>query len=494
MSRTLRSRKGIGAGAMVALCLAAASAVAQDRPVTTRQDRADTVKVNVSGRVDLDYVVRERTLNEIPGMDRFGDDGTVDTGEGEVAIRIDAELSEKVSAVIEFARLRVDENAGGVVPLLGRFGDVENDVILREAHLKVVDFMAQGLTAKLGIIDWSFGARPNASLAFAPHWAQIISRNSGDGQDAATGAGSMAARYGINNAEELEPVGAHVAYGSGSLTLDFVLLPIMDEDGESSDDEALYAVDFWYAMEQMGKGSRIGAILALHNMSDAVGIAGVTGSGGPMITFGAAANLMFQQINVYAEGYLQRGTVGRDGAGNELDAEGHAFQVGARYTAEGDNAFWIELNFTLYSGDDSDTAPFDEEQGQFLSYENVNDFLIIEDMYFGLDVDTNYTAFKIMGGAAFDMAGGKKNVELQAGIGFFTTTEDVSTTPGNTDDALGTEIDVKGTYHLNKQASILLQLGFLTGSDLLEEMSGGTASDDSDDSTWLMSLGFRVRI
>src|SRR5688572_21701638 len=62
MSRTLRSRTGIGAGAAIALCLAALSASAQERPVTTGQNRADTVKLRVSGRVNMDFVTRDAGL------------------------------------------------------------------------------------------------------------------------------------------------------------------------------------------------------------------------------------------------------------------------------------------------------------------------------------------------------------------------------------------------------------------------------------------------
>ena len=147
--------------------------------------------------------------------------------------------------------------------------------------------------------------------------------------------------------------------------------------------------------------------------------------------------------------------------------------------------------FIMYSGDYDGT---DDEVNSFMSYENINDFIIIEDVYFGLDVDTNYTAFKIMGGMSFGMAGGKDNVDLQIGVGFFTTTEEVlAPVVGQEEDALGTEVDVKIRYHLSKQASLGLNFGILTGSDLLEEMGGGTADEAADDSAWLASLGFDVR-
>jgi hypothetical protein len=475
MSRTLRSRTGIGAGATIALCLAALSASAQERPVTSRQDRGDTVKINVSGRAEADYVQRDAALMTIDGMGGF-DNGT-NSVEGGISVRFDAELTEKISVVVEIARLRVDEGSGGVMPFFGSGNDVVNDITLRQAQLRVMDFLTPGVSARMGIIDYAFDVRGHGGALFLdPHRAQSITRNIIDGQDAAFGGGSMASRYGIENAAELEPVGMHLNYASGAWQMNLVLLPVVGEAGPVAGDEALYALDFWYNLdEQVGKGSRFGAILALHN---------IPGSGSEMFTVGAGANLVFGQLAVFAEGYLQRGEVVRD-----LDAEGHALSIGGRYMVSAESATWLEASFTLLSGDDDG----DEESGNFVSYESVNDFLIVEDMYFGLDIDTNLTAIKIMGGTAFGVAGGNNNLELAIGLGFFTMTEEVVDTNGDDEDALGTEIDVKTRYNLSKQVALLLNFAILTGSDILEQMGGGDGNDTADDSAWLLSFGFDAR-
>jgi hypothetical protein len=502
MSRTLRSRKGIGAGAMIALCLAALGASAQERPVTTGANRADTVKLRVSGRVNMDYVQRDSALTSIPNMDPTGNaisanqanPNSTNTVEGEVTIRFDAELTEKISAVVEIGRLRTDD-IFGVAPFTGNNSFVSGGIDLREAHLKVADFLSPGVSVKLGILDWAFDTRGRGSaLAFDPHRSQLMTRNLFNGQDSTAGGGGMADRYGIATASELEPLGLHLAYTGGQLTLELVVMPVVSENGPASQDEALYAVDFWYNLEQqVGKGSRVGAILAVTNVP-AVGVL-TTGSQDQLFTFGAGVNLAFQGgIEVFGEFYLQGGTVGRDDtvAANETDAKGSAFMIGGRWTSASEGKMWLEVSFTMLSGDDDGA---DEEVNSFMSYESINDFLIVEDMYFGLDVDTNLTAFKIMGGMSFSMAGGKDNVELQLGLGFFTTSEDVVKTndAAEEDDALGTEIDVKLKYHLSKQAALGLNFGVLTGSDLLEDMGGGTGADAADDSTWLLSLGFDVR-
>ena len=493
MSRTLRSRMGLGAGALVALCLSAAAAVAQDRPVTTKPDRADSVKVHLGGKVDMDYVQRDKTLRSLAGMQditnflsptpTLGNDSTNDI-EGDISIRADVELTEKISGGIEIRRSRIVEPVG-VIPMFGM--DISDTIVLRDAHMKLSDFLSPGLTARLGIQNWDFDVRGRGSaFAFAPYYAQPITslaslgtRNILDAQDTVAPGGNLAS-YGTLSAAEGTPVGIHLNYKSGSISIDLVALPMITEGGEPNGDESLYAVDFWYDLtESMGKGSRIGAILAVSHVDPA--LTGGTNDS-KFITGGVGANLAFSGgFEVYGEVYFQTGSINEN-----LDADGLAFQIGGRWTGE-DGKFWVELNFTMLSGDDST----DGDNSYFVSYENINDFVIIEDMYFGLDVDSNYTAIKIMGGLLLDLGAGKKNLELQLNIGFFSTTEDVVSTGGAQEDGLGTEVDVKAKYHLNKQAALVLNLGVLTSSDILEGMTTFTVGAASaDDATWLASLGF----
>jgi hypothetical protein len=461
MSRTLRSRTGLGAGALVALCLSAAAAVAQDRPVTTSTGRADTVKIHLNGRLDMDYVQRDRVLIQAMGV---GDDSSSNTIEGSISIRADVELTEKVSGAVEIQRSRMNDGFGGIIPFFG--ADVDNMIILRDAHLKVSDFMTPGLSVRLGIQNWSFDTRGKGNaFVFSPYNAQSIQKNL-DVTVVQDNFGDVAARSGITNAQELEPVGMVVNYKSGALSLDFVILPMIQEGFEPTEDEALYGVDFWYDLgESMGKGSRIGAIVTVSN---------VPGHESKFITAGLGANLAFSGgLEIYGEGYIQSGAIN-----DAQDAVGHALQIGGRWTGQ-DGGVWVELNFTLISGEDGGDADHDN----FLSYENVNDLLIVEDMYFGFDIDTNYTAVKILAGVLLDGGAGKKNIELALAVGFVTMTEEDPTG----DDGIGTEVDVKAKYHLSKQASLSLNVGVLTSSDFLEAVSV-----DADDATWLASFGFEL--
>jgi hypothetical protein len=511
MSKATRSRGGIAAGAFLALCLSAASALAQgDRPVTTSKDMGDTIKVTVTGDVVLDYVYRSRELtgytssmsNPPPSAGTPTTSEPENSFEGHVAMRLGVELSEKVSGVVEFGTRRVD---AGVLNRLTD-GAAAESVQLREAHVLLGEFLTPALKAQLGITTWSFDVRGRGeAFAFDPRHAQSIRRNFDvvtdvNFQEAAD------ARLPLAGApDELFPVGATLMYSRDNWMLDIVLLPGVIEGGRSNADEALYAVDFWYNLDSMGKGSRFGLIAALSSFLTNPAGAGAQNEHARVWTVGAGGVLKFMDgaLEVYAEGYFQTGKAGREAAtDSDVDAKGRAFQVGLEYRHVLGNPMpiWFGANFTMITGDSDDQAN-DDEANRFGAYENVNDLLIIESMYFGFDWDSNYEAFKLSAGTAFSVAGGKDNLEVSVVVGITQAAEEVgdSATPFE-EDKLGNEVDIKMRWHLSKQASLSVAAGFLFGSDILEqsmETTGGITTPNSnrqaDDSAYLYMMGLSLK-
>ena len=113
MAKSLRSRVGIGVGALMSLCLMAFSAEAQN--ADKLESREDTVKIEVSGDIILDYVYRSSELTHYIGGFQIGAGGPPASGsdgettvEGQAVIRVDATLSNSVSAVVEFGTKGVD--------------------------------------------------------------------------------------------------------------------------------------------------------------------------------------------------------------------------------------------------------------------------------------------------------------------------------------------------------------------------------------------------
>src|SRR5262249_15604072 len=151
---------------------------------------------------------------------------------------------------------RVD---GGVINNWGN--TFANGVVLREARITASDFMMSGLSLGAGISPWTFDVRGQGhSFAFDPRHSQSIRQDLKTVQD---GPGTLAAHAGDPN--ELQPVGFWLNYSgqNSPFSLDVVMLPAVIEGGPPSNDEALYAVDFWYKLDSVGKGSKVGGIIAL---------------------------------------------------------------------------------------------------------------------------------------------------------------------------------------------------------------------------------------
>ena len=56
---------------------------------------------------------------------------------------------------------------------------------------------------------------------------------------------------------------------------------------------------------------------------------------------------------------------------------------------------WLDVSYWELSGEDDAT---DSDNSNFVSLESNSDTIVVEDAYYGLDIDTNYRAAKIKGG------------------------------------------------------------------------------------------------
>src|SRR5581483_5757641 len=109
-------KRALLTGSLLALSLLAAlPAQAQEKPVVTSKDRPDTVKITVTGEVDLQYVWRRDEITTFTGgaqnLTPPADVGSQNTLEGFVALRMNMELSDKVSTVIEVGTKQADGGA-----------------------------------------------------------------------------------------------------------------------------------------------------------------------------------------------------------------------------------------------------------------------------------------------------------------------------------------------------------------------------------------------
>lgn len=458
---------------MPALLLAlTASAFAQGgKGVTTDPDMKDTVSVTLSGHADMDFVYRSKEILETAAG---GNQRSATAIEGNISLALNVELTEKVSATVELSTLTQDATLGRMT--YGR--NTEGSAIwFTEANVKCEDFFQEGLDVTAGIAPKSWKLRSEGgSLVWDP-------RNSG------SFIGDMSTGVAVNiptGWDELQATGLIVEYERDQIKLMLAALPsvieggagVLNVGGNPNNDESNYVLGGTYDLSEqgLGEGSQIGLMAAIFDGPDfGGGAVTVYTIGGGVDLFGLVENL-----EVYGEVYFQFGDAGRAGT-QDIDAGGLAIQLGAKYNFQHDVKPWLEAKLTWFSGDDNN-ADADEEN--FLGYESVEDLAILESQYWGLNVSSNYMAIKVSGGIVLSVADGQDNLEIDVIAAIANTSEDIVFSPTVSEDALGSEIDVNVTYHVNKQLNFNAGAAFVFGSDIMEN-----ATADQDDSAMLFRLG-----
>ena len=153
-----------------------------------------------------------------------------------------------------------------------------------------------------------------------------------------------------------------------------------------------------------------------------------------------------------------------------IDQDAHAFLAGVRYDlpdVEDDSAPWVDVSCWDYSGDSDST---DNSNGNFVSYEFNNDTIVLEDSYYGLDLDTNYRAFKVKGGMNLS-----PEWSIQGTFAYFTLNSNAggfASNPSNNSKKLGDEFDVRATYRATDFLTFHLNAGTLQNAKALGVGSG----------------------
>jgi hypothetical protein len=485
----------------------AATAAAQEKPLTTTKDNTDTVRIFVSGNINTDYIHRSHpitaftdSLSNPTGAGAPLTSSAENTFEGEVGIQFNAELSNKVSAVVEFGTRRMDGDPAVGQGGINRFGDGEAiQIRLREVRILFPEVFLPELKAELGITTWSFNVRgKGGAFAFDPRRAQTVTRNLDS-----DGAPMNVRDDGFNRfaeaafIEDGQPMGAAFSLDEGPVVVDLVLLPAVNEEGGAPrNDDQLYALDAFLNLDILGLGSRVAAIVAITTARvDAVGFTpGNKEARAKIYTVGGGGSIRpLKGLELYFEGYAQMGQGSQLFATRQrVAAGGHAVQLGAEwhYTVGNPLPFWFGLNFTHISGDSTDPADAgNRKASRFAAYEGVNDLMILEDPYYGFDWDSNYQAMKISGGASFTAAR-ENDLDVLVILGITRAVNRVDVPTGGTENKLGDELDVRATWHMTKQFSLRLSLAYLWGSTLLEKSMGGNANPNARDHAWLSVLGW----
>lgn len=472
-----------------------------------KQKGSEAVKITIGGWSDFDWIYRDRTESAIRGNGQLAGSGVGWAGVSAFTqsqtsfhnytnIRLDVELTDKVSAVIEFGTEPFENSNFTGSSLLGNAIGAVN---FRNLYVQMAEVFDPAITIRVGQIHTVFDIRGDQqSIVYDSFWTP--GPTAYVGQDAVVGGQNSAVLdSAIGNTVS---AGAQLTYKRDAIQLDLVLFPAVQEAFTANPahrDVANYYLDFWYNIDSLSKGSRFG-LLALLTHVPPVG----AGAGpGTMFTLGGGTDLYFLDKNAlefFFEVYFQFGNVNAVSGGPDLKAQGIGLDAGLKYKFDSDLQPWLQAKVTWLSGDNN---PTDNNQKAWVSQGIQRDLLVLEDPLFGMNIESNDLIFCFSGGLAFSTGGAiKNNVQLSAAIGIANADKGIvvgPTSSGSTarsEKNLGDEFDIKLKYIYTKALSLDLGLGYLFSSKVLEGLTSSTAGATTvkgNDSTFVFTMGAEIK-
>ncbi|MGE4619443.1 MAG: alginate export family protein, partial [Planctomycetota bacterium] len=169
--------------------------------------------------------------------------------------------------------------------------------------------------------------------------------------------------------------------------------------------------------------------------------------------------------------YWQFGDYGTDAGGGTINQSGaYGLVAGLHYDlpeSDETEAPWIDFSIWDISGDDDAS---DGDNSSFVSYEFNNDTVVLEDAYYGLDIDSNYQAIKIKGGMNLS-----NEWSVQGLYAYATLNKNrggAASNPGNSSDKLGDEFDFRAVYRATDYLTFYFNAGLLQNAKALGVGSG----------------------
>ena len=381
-------------------------------------------KITISGQVDLRGVFRNDDLMDINGdILRRPSGATSSHGDfyldPDMIVNIDIEGSK---TPLWNARLSLKTPQW----VADDFGSQLREVSVSEAYLELPEIMFEGASLKAGIMTYSTDVRKNGqSFLFDPHESESAFLNrfgnvagnplvipppggvpipvgsNGNGVVASTGTstspGAFAEGVGpgssTGEANTLEPAGILGSYKLKHITLEafyFNLLELRDFGGG---DEVAFGGIATYDLQERGRlqalyiGFENDSSSHIHNLGFGGSFKPIHGKGtGDLEAYGE----FVYQFGKFATNVPDLATAG--GSLRDLKQDSFAAYAGVNYSFKVANfSPGFDASYWFVKGDNS---PGGNTNNDFVSYENIDDTLIVEENNYGLDIDTNYEALK----------------------------------------------------------------------------------------------------
>lgn len=418
------------------------------------------VRITISGEIKLSMVARNNEVfkaalgDAILGASGSPLVGSTSAGSGGdvffdpmITLNLDVELANRLTA---FVQLETQFNE-----LQGRSGGAANadrDLEVEQAYLHWESaFEQEYLALRFGVQDYSkdFAGNGNPFFLDVAHSENPFMNPAGGTADLGSPQSS-----GSGAAGSQEAAGALIQVDVGDGQLDLFYFTINETFRKNSDD-VMFGATFEQDLDIAGNSAHLGVIImAMQN--DANSYLWTLGGGG-------FTELAKKTLKLYGEFYVQAGRYNTTG-GRKIDQEeAYAGFVGIRFQLPGlekVNAY-LDASYWEVSGDDEGD---DANNENFVSFENNNDTVVLEDGYYGLDLDTNYRALKLKAGFT-----PWERISVDFLYAFFELQENNGTadnTPSN-HDRLGHEIDVSLVYRPGDNLNFRLRTGWLLDAKAL---------------------------
>lgn len=435
-------------GLLMSALLLTGQALQEPPPVTTGSDRGSAVRLQLSGHIDLHYLYRSSEIEDAGARLNLLAPGTTGSGtqwSGRISLRADVEVKDLVLGVIELENRSFQDGINR--PFSATPPD--SDPFFKQGFIEAGQFLSPDVTLRVGIQDVTFRNRPQDE----PFFMDL-------GESEPFGRGFQAAGGFVGNSVDRDigqATGIRLFYAPFEIMSLQAFWMVYDENGGSSQDEAVYGVV-------------ANSLLAEHWSAWILGtlVTGGDQNRGDIGTLGFGIDGYLddsKDVELFTEVYGQWGTLVH--APGAVHKRAYAVNAGARAFVCGCRKLWFEAAYSRRSGDRG--AGNDVDQA-FQSYENVNRFVILESSEFGLDVDTNVVVARgTIGVGPFDVSG--KPLRIQLDVGRFASVAPIQTVATSTRQ-WGTETDLSFTWSYNESFVLSLKGAWLADSELLKDLAG----------------------
>lgn len=278
------------------------------------------------------------------------------------------------------------------------------------------------------------------------------------------------------------PGGIRVSYHLGGMSfIDLVVFQTKSPRGGSANRETFYAVNLDAVFE--GLKNRPGLFTAI--VSQIVN----SESRLRVVDVGLGTDILLRprkaEAEMYAEFHRQFGRYGRVD-GRRVDHRAYGYFVGGAYR-------WtkvklrpkIDLSFWYLSGDDGETRGRRVRNRDFVSYEDVDSLLLVEDNHWGLDIDSNYWGPKLRAGIETSLRR-KRDLEVDLVLGTMWLArkpEEAGLVVGQPKRSLGRklghEVDLVVRHAVTDSLDLRVGAAGLFSANFLESRDGFNASDNA---------------